>query len=177
MCLDLPVDRRSEIHELYNTLSQQYQVVKAVLWSQVWCKLLLLTLKRCMYTMTSRGSPFCPFQPACPWGMKTKRQSPAGNRTLRQIIIQADLELHLQENLVHRLHRVALVTLILPVSRCSRQHLASPWAQPVLGGPAERTSIHNRSVRTHHRQNQYRPFVLKRGLDIRAQMKKDFRAM
>ena len=50
-----------------------------------------------------------------------------------------------------RCSRFAPVTLNLPVSRYSRQHLASPWAQLVRGDPAEPIT----TVRTHYSQTQH----------------------
>lgn len=78
MFLDLPVERLSEIHEIFVTAisSRECNFMKAGVLqnkNQVWCTLLFLTLKRSMYTISSRESPFCPFQPGRPWEMKTNK--------------------------------------------------------------------------------------------------------
>lgn len=73
-------------------------------------------------------------------GTKTHKVTYRKSNCIWQITIETGLELHSQENQVSHYNRFVLVSQILPESHYSRLHLASPWAQLVLGGPAEQNS-------------------------------------
>lgn len=136
------------------------KVAKAISWSlqnksQAWCTLLFLTLKRSMYTLSSRESPFAPFQPGCPWEMKAKRQSDGsltGNHTLFYKSIQV-------WSCTYRKTRWAIIA-GLPrwpwFSMCPVTAVCTWLAPgPSLSWVALQSERHITTVRSHHKQNKY----------------------
>lgn len=100
---------------------------------------IFFTLNLCMYTVTSKVSPFSPFLPPCPWE-ETQNQVP-----------KVQLASYSQNIIVGRLQENQLPLSIRfdpgcpnrPLCRYSHLHRPFLWVPLVLGGPKERNNQFN----------------------------------